>query len=222
MSDQKSQMEHDTAQAQAKPFRIEPLLYGMRVAKAGTEDVQCVMQMMSFLEAVRSGFLPDSLTTQPEADELPLEPFDIDDAGLCQKVLRKLLEIDDGGSFGRVVMGMRALFHPTNELLDTDADVLKLHSRLVQALHEAERAKGSGWTALVAPGQVKPGDYLSFTLGGKPVCVKAKEVLFGGTDREEIIYRRRRNQYFITAMAVNGTSSHKGVMVRSGAAGGVQ
>lgn len=215
MSDQKSQMEHDTAQAQAKPYRIEPLLYGMRVAKAGNEDVQCVMQMMSFLEAVRSGFLPDSLTTQPEADELPLEPFDIDDAGVCQKVLRKLLEIDDGGSFGRIVMGMRAVFHPTNELLDTDADVLRLHPRLVQAVQESE----SVWLPLRRPGQIQPGDYLSFTVGGKPLCVKAKEILFPGTDREEIIYRRRRNQYFITAMAVDGTSTHKGVMVRSGAGG---
>ncbi|MFP1683388.1 hypothetical protein ACLD0W_12820 [Alloalcanivorax sp. C16-1] len=34
-----------------------------------------------------------------------------------------------------------------------------------------------------------------------------------GAAREEIIYNSRQNHYFITAMAVDGSSSHKGVLV---------
>lgn len=215
MSDRNRQMERDTAQASS---RIEPLLYGMRVARAGAEDVQCVMQMMSFLEAVRSGFLPDSLTSQPEAEDIPLELFDIGDADACQRVLCKLLEIDDRGSFGRVVIGVRALLHPANEVLDTGADVLKLHPRLAQAA----QVSGGGWRPLANQGQIQPGDYLSFTVGGRALCVKAQQVLFAGTDREEVVYNRRQNHYFITAMAMEGTSSHKAVLVRSAAAGGAK
>lgn len=215
MSDRNRQREHDTAQASP---RLEPLLYGMRVARAGAEDVQCVMQMMSFLEAVRSGFLPDSLTSQPEAEDLPLEPFDIGDAQACQRVLSKLLEIDERGSFGRIVVGVRALLHPANEVLDTSADTLKLHPRLVQAV----RVIAGGWRPLVEQGQIKPGDHLSFTVGGRPLCVEAKQVFFAGTEREEVVYNCRQNHYFITAMALDGTSSHKDVLVRSAAEGGVQ
>jgi len=54
-------------------------------------------------------------------------------------------------------------------------------------------------------------------VGGKPICAPAQEVLFPGTDREEVVYNRQQNHYFITTMAVDGTSSHKGVFVRSAA-----
>ncbi|WP_426237504.1 hypothetical protein [Pseudomonas sp. TWP3-2] len=216
MSDQMRQMEHDTAQGRAASTRLELMLIGMRVAKASTEDIRCAMGVMSFLEALEFGILPDCLTSDPEAAELAPEPFNVEDQAVCQKVLRKLLEINEGASLGRVVINVRALFSPHNQLLDFDSDVLKLHPRLAQGV----QASAGGWRALSGPGQVQPGDHLSFTVGGKPLCVKAREVLFAGTDREEVVYNRRRNHYFITAMALAGNSSHKDVLVR--AAGGVQ
>jgi len=74
-------------------------------------------------------------------------------------------------------------------------------------------AKSGPWEPLSAPGQIKPGDWLHFTVGGKFICTKAKEILEAGTHREEVVYNRSRNHYFITGMAVDGTSSHKGVMI---------
>lgn len=184
-------------------------------ARASEEDLKCADQIAYTMEAIERGHLPDEIC-QVE----PGEAFNVEDPLQCQRVVRHLLDVVSKGSIGRAVMGMRQLFDPRSEVLAPDSDVLELHPRLVQALHDAQQAKASEWAVLSAPGQIQPGDLLSFTVSGKPLCVKAKEVLFAGTDREEIIYRRRRNQYFITAMAVAGESSHKGVLVRSGAAGG--
>ncbi|QLG96679.1 hypothetical protein HZF02_32700 (plasmid) [Pseudomonas yamanorum] len=82
--------------------------------------------------------------------------------------------------------------------------------------------QSGGWIALERPGQIQPGDHLSFIMSGKPLCVPAVLVLAPGTEREEIVYNRKQNHYFITSMALDGTSSHKAVHVRSGAAGGDQ
>jgi len=79
--------------------------------------------------------------------------------------------------------------------------------------HAQPPAKSGPWEPLSGPGQIKPGDWLHFTVGGKFICTKAKEILEAGTHREEVVYNRSRNHYFITGMAVDGTSSHKGVMI---------
>ena len=72
---------------------------------------------------------------------------------------------------------------------------------------------------LISAGQINVGDWLSFELGGKRMCVSAKEVLNRGTIREEIIYNRKKNFYFITSMVLDGTSSHKNVFIVSAADG---
>lgn len=68
------------------------------------------------------------------------------------------------------------------------------------------------WRHITGPGQVKPGDLMRFSLKGRRIEAPAQVVLHEGTDREEIIYNRKRNHYFITSMAVDGTSNHKDVM----------
>jgi hypothetical protein len=115
------------------------------------------------------------------------------------------------------MLNLRVLLDPKTAVLTPEADMLELHPRLVQALQDAQQAEASGWTSLAEPGQIQPGDFLSFTVGGKPICAPAQQVLFPGTDREEVVYNRQQNHYFITTMAVDGTSSHKGVFVRSAA-----
>jgi len=73
--------------------------------------------------------------------------------------------------------------------------------------------KNNRWKNLTAVGQVKAGDFLSFTVGGKDIVTKAKEILFPGTPQEEVLYNRKKNHYFITSLAVDGVSTHKDVMV---------
>lgn len=84
---------------------------------------------------------------------------------------------------------------------------------LARAALAAPVQKDQVWHPLSGAGQISAGDWLCFTVGGKFFCVQAREILNAGTDREEIIYNRSKNHYFITSMAVSGESSHKGVMM---------
>ncbi|MBX5744460.1 hypothetical protein ACNAQ8_18645 [Pseudomonas aeruginosa] len=70
------------------------------------------------------------------------------------------------------------------------------------------------WQPLTAVGQVEIGDLLRFTVGGKEIEAPTVLVIAPGDPKEEIIYNRGKNHYFITSMAVDGTSSHKNVMVK--------
>ncbi|ROL64575.1 hypothetical protein [Pseudomonas vranovensis] len=69
------------------------------------------------------------------------------------------------------------------------------------------------WQPITAPGQVQEGDWLSFTVAGGFICAQARLIINPGTPREEIIYNRQKNHYFVTSMAIDGTSTHKGVLV---------
>lgn len=69
------------------------------------------------------------------------------------------------------------------------------------------------WQPLIGPGHIQQGDWLSFTVAGKHFCAQAKLIIDSGSEREEVVYNRNKNHYFVTAMAIDGTSTHKGVMV---------
>lgn len=62
-------------------------------------------------------------------------------------------------------------------------------------------------------GQIKTGDVISLVCGDKHICTTAKEILNAGTNREEVIYNRKKNHYFITSMVLDGTSMHKHVFI---------
>lgn len=72
------------------------------------------------------------------------------------------------------------------------------------------------WVPLNRAGQIQAGDSFHCMMAGKFICAKAKLVLNSGTAREEIVYNRKKNHYFITSMVLDGTSSHKDVMVAEG------
>lgn len=82
----------------------------------------------------------------------------------------------------------------------------------VSPLYTSPIAKGA-WKPLEAAGQIKQGDWLSFTVAGSFFCAQAKLIIDPGTEKEEIVYNRQKNHYFVTSMAVDGTSTHKGVLV---------
>jgi hypothetical protein len=58
------------------------------------------------------------------------------------------------------------------------------------------------WKPLTAPGQVKVGTKLRFTIGDDKYSEKAKLILHPGTDKEEIIYNKGKNYYLITSVAI--------------------
>ena len=98
----------------------------------------------------------------------------------------------------------------TRRALETEAQALR---EQVAALR-ARVVVVQDWQPLTAVGQVETGDLLRFTVGGKEIEAPARLVIAPGDPKEEIVYNRGKNHYFITSMAVDGTSSHKGVMVK--------
>lgn len=70
------------------------------------------------------------------------------------------------------------------------------------------------WEHLRGYGQLKVGDKIRFTFGDGTVKAMVKDVLNPGTEQEEVIYNLARNFYFITKMALDGSSTHKNVQVR--------
>jgi hypothetical protein len=89
------------------------------------------------------------------------------------------------------------------------------------AVVEAEPAVGAPrsreWQLVTRPGQVRKGDKLRFKIGDKRYDERAKLILHPGTDKEEVIYDKGRNYYFITAMVMSGFSNHKCVEVLAAA-----
>lgn len=62
-------------------------------------------------------------------------------------------------------------------------------------------------------GQVEPGDVILCTYKGGRFKYDVAEVLFPGEDTEEVILDKKRNKYFITAMAIDGSSWAEDVQV---------
>ncbi|MGE4335847.1 MAG: hypothetical protein AB7E55_07720 [Pigmentiphaga sp.] len=95
--------------------------------------------------------------------------------------------------------------HRQSEVEQLTREVASLRARVVVV---------PDWKPLTGPGQIKKGDLLRFAVAGKEIEAPAQLIINEGTGKEEIVYNRGKNHYFITSMAVDGTSSHKGVMVR--------
>ena len=69
-------------------------------------------------------------------------------------------------------------------------------------------------------GQIKSGDLILLKNRGVIESHKVKDVVASGTDREEIILKRKKNIYFIVSMALEGSSWAKSVhIVKSDARG---
>lgn len=64
---------------------------------------------------------------------------------------------------------------------------------------------------LTSAGQIKPGNTVHCDFKGRPQKYRVKEVLYAGTDKEEILINKKKNLYFITSMAIDGTSWAKNV-----------
>lgn len=93
---------------------------------------------------------------------------------------------------------------------------------LASALARAARAACAGvlreeafeWERLYAPGQIVAGDEMHFHFNGKSTTAHVAEVLNPGSDREEVVYNRRKNFYFVTSMAIEGSSHAKQERIR--------
>lgn len=64
---------------------------------------------------------------------------------------------------------------------------------------------------LEKPGQIKKGATIVLSFNGEGQVHKAERILRSGKSDEEIILNKKRNLYFITEMAIEGTSWAKEV-----------
>ena len=103
----------------------------------------------------------------------------------------------------------KAMLHGTSNWCAAMATALRgtLHSETIAPVERGP------WLPLSAPGQIQEGDWLCFTVSGSFICAQARLIIYPGTDKEEIVYNRKKNHYFCTDMAIAGTSNHKGVLV---------
>jgi hypothetical protein len=69
----------------------------------------------------------------------------------------------------------------------------------------------NGWNKITGYGQVKAGTPIRFTTSGNTIETLVAEVLFAGTDKEEIIYNKKNNYYFLVSMLLEGRSHAKEV-----------
>lgn len=81
----------------------------------------------------------------------------------------------------------------------------------VRAEQAAQGERQPGWQPITAPGQVKAGTKLRFTIGDDKYSETAKLILHPGTDKEEIIYNKRQNYYLITSMSIANKGSQRNV-----------
>jgi len=66
-------------------------------------------------------------------------------------------------------------------------------------------------TPLITPGQIQPNTPIAATYKGERMHFWVDEVLHSGTDNEEVIVNALENKYFITSMAIDGSSWAKNV-----------
>lgn len=77
-----------------------------------------------------------------------------------------------------------------------------------------QEGKGEGeWQPLMKVGQINVGDVIKFKIGSQQYFERAKEILNPGAIKEEVIYNKKQNFYFITSMVLGMESNHKVVEV---------
>lgn len=179
---------------------LESMIGGMQIVISAT-------QLRALLAAPchPGGALEDSL----RLDTLQRESWDL----RC---------FDRGNTFGDGDVGWRVVEHHMGKPYErTVAEVFEDDPRAAIdaacALVTARARIAPGWQPITAPGQVTVGDKLRFTIGDEPYNETVKEVLHPGTDKEELIYNKRKNYYLITSMSINNTGSQRNVLFEKGA-----
>jgi hypothetical protein len=81
---------------------------------------------------------------------------------------------------------LRGLYKMHQQTETREMRDLRAERDALLAERDAMRRDAERWRPLSAPGQIKAGDWLSFTVVGEFKCARVKEVLRPGSDREEV------------------------------------
>lgn len=173
--------------------------------------------------------------TQSQRDEanaqeccMVFKSFSAEDEGRSRMFVCKCASPTKAAELVKQLNELTALRSQVAEL-QQDNGLLKIaHEQCKERLRQCEQAnielqrqldEAAGqavWQPLTGPGQIREGMKLRFVLSGKTIAATAKLILRAGTNREEVVYNRAKNHYFITSMAIDGTSAHKSVEFLAG------
>lgn len=84
-----------------------------------------------------------------------------------------------------------------------------IEAAVLSALAEKDADAVQEWQDMTGYGQVKVGDFISFFIGDHHFGEKVKIVLNAGTDREELIYNKKKNYYVICKNVLTGFGNVK-------------
>lgn len=129
-----------------------------------------------------------------------------DDKALIESAV-SLLALDAKGALSGGGIGGHA-----RTIIESFVVRSKAKPKLAEPVPAKEAAIPEQWR-VTGYGQIKKGDVISMVMAGRRICTSAKEVLNAGTVKEEVIYNRKKNHYFITSMVLDGTSNHKDVFI---------
>lgn len=127
--------------------------------------------------------------------------------------LSPLLSIALGASDLRKILAENARLKAQETVVDRLEEMQARTDERSTMLKATAQPEIVDWRPLVKAGQVKVGDKLRFKIGDNDFFQRAKLILHAGTDKEEVIYDKGRNFYFITSMVISGKSNHKSVEV---------
>lgn len=211
----------------SEPGARDALVEAMQKARFVYRGMRYAIEALDYLQAVLDNPLPDfgPLATpaspavpeaaplvaksQPETQKVPdlapAERFDWSRGGMVLSpygAYKHAVKDDDAGISWSILCRLASLSpSPAPEAVALLVDQAK---RLVGG-------EVAAWQSITAPGQVKVGDKLRFTIGDSNYNETVKQVLDAGTEREELIYNKRMNYYVITKNAMTNFGSSKNV-----------
>lgn len=122
----------------------------MRMAKADDADIQALLDVVSVIESMAKGWMPE-LALETGDDKPDDDFFDRDYPAHCRYVVDMLLRAEMRGGLFRAAFGLTVLLSPRNELVDPDADHITKHPNIVRALaaQAANDANGARYRFLL-------------------------------------------------------------------------
>lgn len=115
---------------------------GIKVARASAEELSNALDLIGILESLDGGYYPSAPGAGPRGDEPTF--FDEDDTNHLRHAYDLVMEVVKRrpGGLGRVIWGAATMMDPRNQIIDPDADTVKLHPRIVAALEAPSVPEG--------------------------------------------------------------------------------
>ena len=114
----------------------------MKVAKPVQADIDAAFRLVSYMDALGGGYMPEELILD---DDVRVEYLDARQNGQYARLIGGLQSIAEQGNLARVVLSMACVLNPENGVIDPNASALEIHP----ALRDAEKQRDALKAALL-------------------------------------------------------------------------